>query len=364
MIESKTIDINRAFLISDTHFGVRSNSVEWMEIQRDYFENFFIPLLKNNMQPGDVLLHLGDMFDSRQTINIKVLNFAQEIFEKIAKIIPVHIIVGNHDIYQKRSNNINSLTIFKWTKNIHVYTEPCILKSNTHKNKIVLLPWEDDPNIQKENIINAASNYAFCHTDIQNIKFNKKVLIEKGIPAEIYKNYKGVYTGHIHYTQKYSNIRVIGSPYEITRSDSGNQKGIWMIDFINDKEAYFENTESPKFLKLKLSTVIDFTLKEAKEKFHNNFIDILISSEDSITFPFANLLDILAPIKYRKLSYIVVQNEQFEDYENNEESDFDLLSLTNYYIDELQYAHKIKEMMKDYTQKLFQRFMKSEEDEI
>ena len=48
------IPFNRIFLLSDTHFGVRNNSIEWLENQLDFFYNFYIPFLKNNVQKNDV----------------------------------------------------------------------------------------------------------------------------------------------------------------------------------------------------------------------------------------------------------------------------------------------------------------------
>ena len=66
--------VRRVWMITDTHFGVRSNSREWMDIIDDYFKNTFIPLLKKESKPGDVLVHCGDVFDSRQSINLYVLN--------------------------------------------------------------------------------------------------------------------------------------------------------------------------------------------------------------------------------------------------------------------------------------------------
>jgi hypothetical protein len=48
------IPFNRIFLLSDVHFGVRNNSIEWLENQLDFFYNFYIPYLKNNVQKNDV----------------------------------------------------------------------------------------------------------------------------------------------------------------------------------------------------------------------------------------------------------------------------------------------------------------------
>ena len=43
------MSVNRIWMITDTHFGVRANSMEWFEICKEYHENVFIPLLKENV---------------------------------------------------------------------------------------------------------------------------------------------------------------------------------------------------------------------------------------------------------------------------------------------------------------------------
>ena len=73
------VPAKRVFLISDTHFGIRSNSREWMDIIESYFYDFFIPLLKKEGRPGDIIVHCGDTFDSRQSLNLYILNKGQAI---------------------------------------------------------------------------------------------------------------------------------------------------------------------------------------------------------------------------------------------------------------------------------------------
>ena len=109
MIDQKTLgqEVKRVWVLGDLHFGVRANSMEWLEIQKDFFENLFIPTLIKHVKPGDVLVQVGDTFDNRQSINIKVLNYAVTLFERLGEILPVHIICGNHDIWAKKSNEIN-----------------------------------------------------------------------------------------------------------------------------------------------------------------------------------------------------------------------------------------------------------------
>ena len=55
MIDPKVIKqgAKRVWVLGDLHFGVRANSVEWLEIQKDFFERLFIPTLVKHVKPGD-----------------------------------------------------------------------------------------------------------------------------------------------------------------------------------------------------------------------------------------------------------------------------------------------------------------------
>ena len=53
-------------MITDTHFGIYLNNLDkWQNMMESTFYNFVIPYLKENVKPGDVLIHLGDLFDNR-----------------------------------------------------------------------------------------------------------------------------------------------------------------------------------------------------------------------------------------------------------------------------------------------------------
>ena len=80
--------MGRIWLISDTHIGCRSNSVLWLSLIEDYFFNFFIPLVKKEYRPGDVLYHLGDVFDNRQSINLAAQHLGIRVFEELSTIFP------------------------------------------------------------------------------------------------------------------------------------------------------------------------------------------------------------------------------------------------------------------------------------
>ena len=193
----------RLWMISDTHLGIRNSSEEWIEIMRKYFYEWFIPLVRKNYKPGDILLHLGDVYDSRQSINLKVLNLCVDIFGELSKIFNdgIFIIVGNHDIFNKDSNVINSLVSLKWIPNINIIEEPISIKFG--KRSSFMMPWRATENISAELLSNTAPHdYLFCHSDINGLSFNKYTKIEKGISASKLDNFRKIYSGHIHYAQK------------------------------------------------------------------------------------------------------------------------------------------------------------------
>ena len=82
MIDPKILNkpVKRIWILGDMHLGVRSNSMEWLDIQKDFYENVFIPTLKENVKEVDILVQVGDACDNRQSINLKVLNYAVDFF--------------------------------------------------------------------------------------------------------------------------------------------------------------------------------------------------------------------------------------------------------------------------------------------
>lgn len=353
--------VERAWMISDIHFGVRSSSQEWLSIHKDYFYNFFIPLVKKNYKDGDCLFVLGDVFESRQSLNILILNEALEIFKAISNILPIIIIVGNHDIYRKQTNEIHSTIIFNNLKNIDVITDPTILKTK-HKS-IFAMPWVEDKNQEIEIIRNHPADYMFCHTDFLNMKYNRKIATENGLDPEIVDKYKKVFSGHIHYSQHIRNIRMIGCPMQLTRGDISNQKYVYLLDMKEDKDIRFINDRSPQFLKFKIDDILNISMEDMQKHVHNNFVDIIVDSNWTTRFPFAQFSDALD--NHRKINYVLsslTKDYEDEDYDGEE---IELEDLIQIYVNDLPYTDKTKEKLLEVSLKLYKKAVKlTEEKEI
>lgn len=271
------------FILTDTHLGAKNNSTEWLDIMEDSHRNFIIPTIKQNYKEGDILIHCGDLFDNRSSINLKVLDVGIKCYEEISKILPIHIIAGNHDIYFKNSTEITSIDTLKWVPNIYVYKEPEVFKFGN--NDILLMPWRKDIQEETETLEKFRDEfnctYAFMHGTFSLIKYNKYVNIEEseGTSVSSANGFKRVITGHIHWAQQKDNILVAGCPYQITRGDSGNKKGMYYLDLETNNLTFYENNISPKYLSFNIDSLDREKLKSIHDQAKNNFIDISVNSE-------------------------------------------------------------------------------------
>ena len=356
----------RAFMITDTHIGVRNSSAEWLQITREYFKDFFIPLLKKEKKAGDFLIHLGDVFDSRHSLNLFAMNLALEIFEEIAQIMPIVIILGNHDIAKKLSNDVNSVKILKWIPNIKVIEEPEVL--NISGKKLLMMPWRSSHVEELECIKSNPADFMFCHTEMQGLKFNKNTTIETGLDFNEIKAFRKVYAGHIHFAQKKDNFRMLGCPYPMTRSDINNEKGIWRLDLESEEETYFPNTVSPKFVRMLFENVLELDEKDAKEKFRNNFVDILVDPKWSLNFPFSAFIEDMKG--FRRLDFIPKMTDVDEDgIETDNETNaqleqIDIIELSKRIIYNTNHTDKIKDNLIKTVKTLYDRVQKSKETNV
>lgn len=129
-------------LITDSHAGVRGDSEHFAEFQGKFYLDVFFPTLKK--YGVKKIFHGGDIFDRRKFINFKTLDKYTEHFLKPLEEsgCEMHLLVGNHDVAFKNTNEINSPKLLLNAYScIHVYDgDPVVLPLGS-KNKIALVPW-------------------------------------------------------------------------------------------------------------------------------------------------------------------------------------------------------------------------------
>lgn len=270
----------KVFMITDTHFGIYLNNLDkWLNMMEKTVYNFLIPELKKNVKEGDILIHLGDLFDNRTAIPINITNKVEKILKDISDIIPIHIMVGNHDLWNKGSNEVNSVRLFGYmNKNIKVYEKPS--KIRIQDKDLILIPWVEKRTELIKCIGDNPGDYLFCHSDLNGCRMHLNSVAHKNndkIDIHEFIKYKEVFSGHVHLTQVNNNFRFIGSLWQMDRNDIGDQKGITTLDLESGKVDFIPNTYSPIFRKFRV--VDEKSIDDLDElKGSKDYIDLAISN--------------------------------------------------------------------------------------
>lgn len=299
--------MSKIYMIGDTHISLGyPNSVDkWYKIHQEYFSKFLIPLLKERIEPGDIIIHLGDLFDNRNVIPINLLNYGMDVVEEISKIAPLHIIVGNHDCWSKSSDEINTIRPFRWIPNVHVYDKTTQIEYNGLK--LCLMPYLEK-RLEQIKLINdnKGCDYLFCHSDLNGCRMHLTSVGHRNsdkIDVDDFKSFKRVFSGHIHIRQVNTNFEFIGSNFQMDRNDYGDQKGITILDTNTGETEFIPNNISPVFKKVRVVNEDDIifleTLKDSKD-----YIDIAISN---------NLL--ISNRKLRRKLEIILESNKFASIE-------------------------------------------------
>lgn len=271
----------KAFMIGDVHLGVHPLQLDkYLEIAKEYFEEFFFPLLKKYYRKGDKLFILGDLFDNRTYIDIKVMCYALDIFKWFEENeIDIEMLVGNHDMRGEKSYTYNSLRLFEKFENVKIYTKTEVI--NFDGKNIMMMPFITSHNEEKKVLesFKGQADYLFCHSDLAGAKNNiNSPSLKHGLSVADFVAFPKVYSGHIHLRQTLGNFKFLGCPYHLDRNDKGDRKGVYILDIGKDKELFIENDISPEFKNLEIKTEEDIEkLEELNSNSKDNY-DLVVSN--------------------------------------------------------------------------------------
>ena len=335
-------------IITDTHYGARKGADYIHSYFKNFYDNIFFPYLeKNNI---DTIIHMGDVFDSRKSIDYQSLEWSKRVVFEPLKKYKVHAITGNHDAYYKNTNKVNSPELLlKDYDNIITYSKPTEI--NIGGLDILLLPWINSENFEesKEFIDNSKSKIAMGHLEINGFKATRGHMMEDGMDVSIFSKFEKVYSGHFHTRSTDGKIYYLGNPYEMYWNDVNDKRGFHIFDtetlthtpidnpyklFYN---IYYEDTPHQTFDSTEYTNKLVKVIvrKKTNTKQFERFIDKLYSS---------NVQD-LKIIE----NFVIQENENFEiDEEEN------TLSILNRYIDESEFEYD-KNIIKGIFQDLYRQ---------
>ena len=177
-------------LINDTHAGARGDSLLFNEFFFKFWEGTFFPYLKeNNIKQ---IIHLGDVVDRRKYINYIILNqWRKRFFDVLEREnIQMDIIVGNHDVTYKNTNEINAMhELFNKYNNINVYIEP--VEKIYDELQITLVPWINSSNYEStlQFLDETKSELVFGHFEISGFEMDRGSICHNGLNKKIFDRF-------------------------------------------------------------------------------------------------------------------------------------------------------------------------------
>ena len=75
-------------------------------------------------------------------MTVDTLNIAYKCLQALAKKCQVYMVLGNHDLFNKNSTDVNSINIFRDNSRINVIDKPTEISLNG--KSALLVPWLSD----------------------------------------------------------------------------------------------------------------------------------------------------------------------------------------------------------------------------
>ncbi len=234
--------MSKIAVIGDIHYGVKQNSQAFLKYQLDYFEEEVFPILKKNNV--NTIIQMGDFFNSRKSLEINTIHWVKKRFlDPIRKEnINLKILLGNHDVYYTKSNEITSLSILDEYENIDIIKTPTLLETDGFKYSMI--PWlanDEDVEDLKTFLNDNPHDTIFGHFEFKDFEVVPGHRQENGLNKKLFRFYDNVYSGHFHLKQSQDNIHYLGTPYELTWSDFNSDKGIYLLDTKTKIMEYHKN---------------------------------------------------------------------------------------------------------------------------
>ena len=268
----------RELVIGDLHFGIKNNSLTWLEQQLNFITNQVFPILEN--ENIDRCIFLGDLTDIRYSINQQVGIELKKLFRTMLNNYPnitFIICAGNHDYYSPLEEfaSYNSYELIFGEEFLMVHKNLIIVNQDPYitEDGALFLPWywtENDNHIDEilyNYDFNDEVKEIFCHTDLSQWP-GARIAAFKGTP---------IYSGHIHfcYEDTLANLFNLGSACAFTFNDVNMDKYVYILENYKIVKK-IKNVTTPSFKRLYNEEIFNVT----DDMFNNSYVQLCISSNN------------------------------------------------------------------------------------
>jgi len=336
-------------LVTDTHFGARSDSIPFDNFFRKFYEEIFFPEIdKRGIR---TIVHLGDCFDRRKYINFNTLSSCRNyFFDEIKKRnIELHMIVGNHDTFFKNTNDVNSPRLLLKDYEFNVIDSPSELEFDDG-SKIFMMPWicTDNYNQSMEAIKTTDAQVLFGHFEIAGFQMYKGHENDEGFDPKIFEKFDLVCSGHFHHRSSDRNINYLGNPYELTWADFEDPRGFHIFDTSERSLDFIQNPFSIFSKVYYDDEKVDPSIVDVSQYANQHIKLIVVNKKDY--YKYDQFIERLYKVNPLELKIIEDLSEFESDALGDQEIDLeDTVTLLSQYVDSLETEadkDRIKTLMK------------------
>jgi DNA repair exonuclease SbcCD nuclease subunit len=346
----------RIAIITDTHFGARSDSPIFLHHFFDFVEDVFLPYLEEHKI--DTVFHLGDLLDRRKFVNFATLNEVRKRFIlPLTERCKVYAIPGNHDVYFKNTNQVNSMReLFSTDFGDGLLEHPKVLEFDGCK--IAFVPWitKDNHDECMEFIKKAAEDnvpFLMGHLELNGYEVMRGVKHEDGMDPAVVKDFEAVLSGHFHQKQSRGNVHYLGTPYQITFADLNEPKGFHVLDTDDHTLEYIRNPLTIFTQLVYDDSSTDYTEYDL-DKYKYTFVRIVVRKKDNPVM-FDSMLDRLTNLGVYGAT-VIEDKEMGITLTEQVDVAQDTLTIINNEIDQLKVSNpnKLKNILKElYLESLY-----------
>lgn len=321
-------------LLNDTHAGIRNSSEIFLNNANLFYNDVLFPYM---IERGITkIVHLGDVFDNRKFINFKVLHSYRRNFLSKLREYGFHmdVIPGNHDIFFRNTNELNSLKelLGHYMGEVRIIHEPTEMQYGDMTWGLV--PWiaADNQQAAIDFLSTTKATHIGGHFELNGFEVLRGVEMTHGMDADILDRFDAVYSGHFHTKSSKRNIHYLGTQLEFFWSDANDPKYFHVFDTESKtltavhnphtlfERIYYDDTKTD---------YIQFDLSG----FDNKFVKVVVVNKTDL-FTFDRFIDRLQSRKLLELKIVENFNEFGGEFvADSDVSLEDTVSLLNSYID-------------------------------
>ena len=336
-------------ILADVHFGVRNENPTLLKATERFFTDQFFPYLdQHNIK---TIINCGDLLDRRKYINYLTYKSIIESFIKPMKErgIEVHSILGNHDVFYRTSNELNSIRLIfdKEDSWFHVYEHPTNLELGGKKFGMVSWLSQDNNDEMRAFIKTTDADMLIAHFELAGFDSQVGITMKEGMNIGDLRldRFARILCGHYHHRQQKGNIFYLGQPHEHTWADYNDPKGFHVYDTETDELTFIKNDDR-LFCKIQYdSEKNDYRqiTKESLEKYCGKFVKVeIVNNGDQAVLE--GFLEKLASINPEK--YTVADNTTLIESEVDLTGDENALVLIHQHIEETTKNKEIQDHLK------------------